>query len=251
MFITLNLALVGATTICTAVAQTAEPDWQWNRDIQLAGCREVGCPNATYGDEPVPRDWDLADCSVGGAPGFGAVGVAENVFDVPDNDVQLSLTVGRTRPEGPDYPDGRFNTLAEFDFHFLIGKLASFDLNQPESVNVGCLLIWQSLFHTFTSSVKEERTNTTKCGWGLDGSNGACFKVLTDTFQRFKYDENQHLNFAKPWHTTSPRNPGAVGESKSTPMEVTPNARAGISEIRRAQTSPVSPFSGPMRRPTW
>jgi hypothetical protein len=81
------------TVIIVTVGVTLAQNSTINPDVQTIGCPEFGCPNVT-GD--TSRDWDLASCRVV-QDNLGAVGIAENIFDVPGtNGTRLSLTMART-----------------------------------------------------------------------------------------------------------------------------------------------------------
>jgi len=63
-----------------------------NPDVRIVGCPEFGCPNTT---QNINRDWDTAECRLGFQTTAAAVGIAENVIEVPGTDTKLSLTMAR------------------------------------------------------------------------------------------------------------------------------------------------------------
>ncbi|KAK5651454.1 hypothetical protein OQA88_12461 [Cercophora sp. LCS_1] len=153
------------------------PDWVWNHDTPIVGCKEIGYENATS-ESRKGQNWDLANCTTG-AGFLGAFGIAPNVFDIPDNnDLKLFLTLGR--PAGSSRLGGANPDPAVFKHHFYIGKPAGFDLRRPGPVTAGCALIWQDQFRTFDIIGGSDAFNggTSSCGRRGNGETEYYRRVL-------------------------------------------------------------------------
>lgn len=168
-----------------------DQEWDWNHDTPIVGCKGLGCQNVTS-EYRKGQNWDLANCTTG-EDRLGAIGIVENVFDVPDNDVSLSLTVGRTPGNGwfgREHPD-----LALFTHNFYIGKPAGFDLTRPKSITAGCVLLWQDDFHAFDVQEGDpaQGGKTSSCGVGSGMDD--CYKHMTKVFDAFRagYKEDSSL----------------------------------------------------------